>query len=102
MTIKTLLTACDGLKDQFSKREGNCKAHPMDNPSAVTVLQVCIRGWVIPVKSRSRSFQLNPEAGHSSNFQKQILYAEVLSVAATRMHAASDSRKHKMNALHEF
>ena len=48
------------------------------------------------------SFQLNMEAGHSSNFRKQILYAEALSVAATWTYAASDSCKYKTNALHEF
>src|SRR5881396_865488 len=52
--------------------------------------------------NKDGSFQLNPEVGHSSNFRKQIPYAEALSVVATRMHAASDSCKHKMNALHEF
>ena len=34
-----------------------CKAHHVDNPSAVTVLRVCVWGWVIPVKSGSGSFQ---------------------------------------------
>ena len=48
------------------------------------------------------SFQLNPEAGYSSNFQKQILYTEALSVAATWTYVASDSHKHKMNTLYKF
>src|SRR5436309_12564116 len=38
-----------------------CKAHHMDNPSAMTVLRVCVRGWVIPVKSGSKSFQQLPK-----------------------------------------
>ena len=52
--------------------------------------------------SGNGSFQLNLEVGHSSNFWKQIPYAEALSVAATWTHAVSDSHKHKMNALYEF
>ena len=52
--------------------------------------------------SRDGLFQLNPEVGYSSNFQKQIPYVEALLVAATQMHAASDSHKHKMNTLHKF
>ena len=52
--------------------------------------------------SRNGLFQLNLEADYSSNFQKQISYVEALSVAATQVHAASDSHKYKTNALHEF
>ena len=52
--------------------------------------------------SRDGLFQLNLEVGHSSNFWKQIPYAEALSVTATQMHAASDFYKYKMNALYKF
>ena len=61
-TTKSMLTArgmpstnslCDdGLEDQPSKREGNCRAHHVSEaPNAVTVLRVCVRERVIPVDS---------------------------------------------------
>ena len=80
---------------EISSRRGKVIVKPIT--WTTLVLWLCYES-----ASGDRSFQLNPEVGHSSNFRKQIPYAEALLVAATQMHAASDSHKYKMNAFHEF